>query len=362
MQKRIYFIISSFIQIIISILMIIYKSKVVQHVIQSYKDLQVDGNEEMWVESIKMYETDGEMLITVISTLSIIFGIAILWNLFRKKDKYSNGLILTLSIITLLTTESSILSILTIINILVCVWGNKKDKEDNLKKEENEEANIDENPKMKRITFGKNDIQLGILAIIIYIFLPEVIALLPLSYIPLSIILDVSLMVIYYVLFRKEVTEAFKNLMKNIKKYLNFVVNKQVAMFFVYILVGVVVTLIKGDDATSVNQQVAESLPMLYIVPMSVLYAPFVEEILFRGALRRFIKNDKLFILISGISFGLLHTLAEATVFDMLLLSLPYAILGSFFAYLYAKTNNITTSMMAHFFHNSLACVMMLLG
>lgn len=58
------------------------------------------------------------------------------------------------------------------------------------------------------------------------------------------------------------------------------------------------------------NQQTIEELlksaPLIMIIS-SCLFAPIEEELLFRGALRKCIKNKKVFIAYSGLIFGLMH-------------------------------------------------------
>ena len=112
----------------------------------------------------------------------------------------------------------------------------------------------------------------------------------------------------------------------------------------------------------SENQKTVEALPIWYSLPLAVIYAPIVEETLFRGCIRRFVKNDKLFIFISGLAFGLLHTVfSEVNLYDAIIQSIPYATIGCFLAYLYVKTNNICTNMAFHCFHNSMAMILLIL-
>ena len=88
---------------------------------------------------------------------------------------------------------------------------------------------------------------------------------------------------------------------------------------------------------------------------------PIVEEVIFRGVLRRFIKNNTLFIIASGIIFGVLHTIGEASLANIIIMAMPYAVLGGGWAYLYAKTDNITNNILAHAFQNTLATLLSLM-
>ena len=100
-------------------------------------------------------------------------------------------------------------------------------------------------------------------------------------------------------------------------------------------------------------------MPRWFIVPAAIIWAPIVEELIFRGSLRRFIKNNKIFIVISAVVFGLLHTIVEATLTNVLFMAIPYMVIGGFFAYLYAKTENICTNIFSHAFFNTIATIFM---
>ena len=94
-----------------------------------------------------------------------------------------------------------------------------------------------------------------------------------------------------------------------------------------------------------------------------MIWAPIVEESIFRGLIRRFMpNNDKLFILVSAVLFGLLHTIGqEANLYDTLVQSLQYVAMGGVMAYTYVKSNNICTNIGVHFCQNTLASVLMIL-
>ena len=109
-----------------------------------------------------------------------------------------------------------------------------------------------------------------------------------------------------------------------------------------------------GDNAQSINEMEIEKLPIMYIAFTALLYTPFVEEVVFRGSIRRVLRNDYTFIIASGLIFGLLHTASEATLFEIIVKGLPYITIGTYCAYLYVKSENITVSMISHFIHNLL--------
>ena len=89
-----------------------------------------------------------------------------------------------------------------------------------------------------------------------------------------------------------------------------------------------------------------------YIIISSVLYAPIVEETIFRLSIRKLFKNDKIFILISGFVFGALHVVGSFERFADLAYILAYSIPGFVFAYALVKSKNIFVPMSLHIFHN----------
>ena len=117
---------------------------------------------------------------------------------------------------------------------------------------------------------------------------------------------------------------------------------------------NVVIAMI-SNGGTAGNQESINKLfeiSPLYVYFASVIYAPIVEELVFRKAIRNIIPNGILFILVSGIVFGGLHIIGNVEIWYDLLYLIPYSIPGLIFAYILYKTDNIFVSMGLHFLHN----------
>lgn len=357
MKKRILLIFSLVLQIIYSLHIAFFTNGHLTNVIKDYQELYNETGEQVYLDSVTKFQTNGQDILVGIAIITIIFNLVILYKLSRKKDYNGGILVVVLGLISFFINENFTVGLLSAFNVIIGLMGIKKNKkeEENIKKEK-------QIPNNDRFLVTKSMRWFALVPILAFFFLPDVVKLLPFSYIPLSIILDVLMVLICIPFFFTELKRDIKIFWNNRKIYLKYIIKWQSIMLLVYFLVSFVVFYIKGDATQSVNQQIAESLPMLYIIPSSLIYAPLVEELVFRGSLRRLIKNNALFILISGLSFGIIHTMYEATLFDMVLLSLPYATLGCFFAALYVKTENCTSSMISHFIHNAIACIMILLG
>ena len=98
----------------------------------------------------------------------------------------------------------------------------------------------------------------------------------------------------------------------------------------------------------------------LYMAFSSIIYAPFIEEIIFRKTIKNVIKNKYIFIIISGFVFGIVHVTNYKDLSEILM-SIPYIIMGIDFAYIYYKTNNIFTTMTFHLCHNLILFILQLI-
>ena len=90
----------------------------------------------------------------------------------------------------------------------------------------------------------------------------------------------------------------------------------------------------------------------IYACITTIIFAPILEELVFRLSFRKMFKNDLLFIIISGLFFGSMHVLSS-TSYSELLYVIPYSIPGFIFAYTLIKSDNIFVPIGLHFIHNS---------
>ncbi len=179
-----------------------------------------------------------------------------------------------------------------------------------------------------------------------------------------------------------------------------------------------IITQIFGLNSISYNQELLEQIfrcaPILTALTGAIC-APIVEELIFRGAIKRVIKNKKVFIIVSGLTFGLLHVLRYIspvfciliagilidiifeskldknrkfklyvlTIVVMLFVSIlsvhivsgsfynvllninfseainsiSYIVIGLYLAYIYAKYDNIYINIWCHIINNALAYI-----
>lgn len=182
-------------------------------------------------------------------------------------------------------------------------------------------------------------------------------------------ILYLLLIILIIVLINIKSLEAnWKNMKKNynkyFSKYLKYWIITTCAVLFINLILYLCFTNSISGNETLIRQTL-KTYP-IYCIFSSIIFAPIVEEIVFRKSIRNIISNKKIFIIVSGLFFGWLHVGGNITVWSDLLYIIPYSIHGGLFAYFLVKTDNIFVSMGFHFLHNgimtSLQVLLLLLG
>lgn len=136
----------------------------------------------------------------------------------------------------------------------------------------------------------------------------------------------------------KKIKETYKT-----SVVLKFLGNVIVVTFTLYIVrfaasyVSSLIALIFKLESTTIdNQKMIESLlgsaPAMMIISACIL-APISEELLFRGAMKKAIKNKKVFITVSGLTFGLAH-ITDSFLFVFEILSI-----GILLSYIWGKSS-----------------------
>ena len=162
--------------------------------------------------------------------------------------------------------------------------------------------------------------------------------------------------IILFLIYRKKFTNDFKKYIKKFKTYIMEYMEYWALAFGLMIISNMVITGILPDSVAT-NQEILNSTfdkSPLYMIISACLFAPFIEETIFRLSIRNMFKNDTLFIIISGFIFGSLHVIGSSTRWMDLAYFIPYSIPGFIFAYTLVKSKNIFVPMSLHLFHNSL--------
>lgn len=226
----------------------------------------------------------------------------------------------------------------------------------------NEKKKI-ELPIISKKEITKKDIIKSILAILIFVFIMFVLPLLNIRKKVFSYIFYIIIFLSVLLLQKDELKEQFLVFKSNFKKYIPFIFKRYIKMLGIMLLVAVPIVLLNKGNVSSNQQEINtmfKNVPFITFI-LTVLYAPFVEECIFRLSLSKLIKNGKLFIVISGFLFGLLHMIDKFTSFYDLLYVLQYSALGICLAKAYKDSNNIFVPMSMHFIQNFIASILVLL-
>ena len=180
------------------------------------------------------------------------------------------------------------------------------------------------------------------------------------------------MLVVFYVVilslmvgvFYKQLIHDFKIFKSYFKEYFVLILKTWGKALLLVAIAAIIIYII--TDKMKANNQIAlqnsfNSDPV-FIALLSMFYAPIAEELMFRGVLRKFIKNKKLFVIVSGVVFGLMHVIDDSKTLAEFSYVFVYSILGIYLAGIYARTNNLCTNIFMHFMQNTLSVIGMILS
>ena len=163
-------------------------------------------------------------------------------------------------------------------------------------------------------------------------------------------------LLILFFIFRKEYIRNFKDYIKNFKTYMPKYMEYWALAFSLMLISNfIIITLFPNSVAT--NQEAINDILVeapFYMIVSAVIFAPFLEETIFRLSFRKIFKNDLVFIILSGLVFGGLHVIGSFNNLVDLIYIIPYSIPGIVFAYTLVKSKNIFIPISLHFFHNGI--------
>lgn len=176
----------------------------------------------------------------------------------------------------------------------------------------------------------------------------------------LSFAASILLILIYVLVYLKDLKKDLKDFKKNFNDYFSigfkYWLSGIIIMFFSNLMIGNLFPSANPNNEEIV-QETIKSAPFISLI-MTTITAPIIEELTFRKSFREIISNKNLFVIISGISFGLVHIIFSFTnIYDFLYI-IPYAGLGIMLALMYVETNNIFTSIFMHALHNGIFTIL----
>ena len=187
-----------------------------------------------------------------------------------------------------------------------------------------------------------------------------------------KIITKFWMLIVFYVVilslmigvFYKQLIHDFKIFKSYFKEYFVLILKTWGKALVLIMITTIIIQII--THTTQANNQIAlqnsfNSNPV-FIALLAMFYAPIAEELMFRGVFRKFIKNKKLFVIVSGVVFGLMHVIDDSKTLAEFSYVFVYSILGIYLAGIYAKTNNLCTNIFMHFMQNTLSVIGMILS
>lgn len=184
----------------------------------------------------------------------------------------------------------------------------------------------------------------------------------------MSFIIFIVLFFTYKKIIKKDYESFRKEKNKNITYIIKMFVIFMIVKYLVSFISVLIMTLLNFDTSsmTSVNQNLIESYvkssPILMLISTAIL-APFYEEVLFRLGFKKVIKSKYVFVILSGMIFGLMHVFPLEEGIPLMLgimQSITYVTMGMFLSYVYYKTDNIFISIGIHFLNNLLSVLAMI--
>ena len=155
----------------------------------------------------------------------------------------------------------------------------------------------------------------------------------------------------FLIIYHKKLIDDMKRLKTN--NLILIAICTVVLLVLNYLLTNLLVSLgVKMDNQDSIIEMMEYYKPLMIL--STVIFAPIVEEILFRYSLSTLFKSNIVFIIISSLIFGLLHGIGIATI--------VYVLMGAILAYTYIKTDkNVFASSIIHIINNAFGVLSMLI-
>lgn len=170
--------------------------------------------------------------------------------------------------------------------------------------------------------------------------------------------ITILIVMVSVLLFLPELKRDVPMFCEHIGTYSRFFFPKFLRFFVLYYVVALALTII--TQAPAANQELLAQVSLPILAFSALVYAPVLEEVIYRGFLRRWIPDGNTFIVVSALIFGVIHMLHPGQTALQYLYVIEYAMLGGFLAWLYVKSDNICLAMMGHFFLNLAAFIPML--
>lgn len=172
----------------------------------------------------------------------------------------------------------------------------------------------------------------------------------------------IILILIYIIKDHKYLKEKWFDFIQNIKKYFEISFKNWFTGFLIMLLSNIIINYFVsglGENESAV-QILIKQIPITAFILTTIL-APFTEEMVFRKSLKDCVTNKWVYMILSGLIFGLIHTSIDTNILELLLI-IPYGALGFMFAKTVSETDNIYPAIMMHMLHNGILTLLAIFG
>ena len=182
-----------------------------------------------------------------------------------------------------------------------------------------------------------------------------------------TILIEILTILFIFLLFKKEIVHMWKDFYENRDKYFKKYFKYWFLILILMAFSNGIITLINKSEISNNQEAINDMFKRLpiYTYILSVFLAPIIEELVFRFCFMKIFNNKYLYIILSGVIFGLFHIIGSfESAYDFLFL-VPYSIPGLIFAYILYDSKNIFNTIWLHFVHNGismLASIILLLA
>jgi len=165
-------------------------------------------------------------------------------------------------------------------------------------------------------------------------------------------------------LFKKEIKNGIKDLKENFNDRAYLSIKCWAIGFIIMGISSLILSFVLKKSLSGNESIIRENIQKapVYMIISCCFLAPLFEELIFRKMLSVIIKNKYLFIVLSGFIFGALHVIGTSESMIEYLYIIPYGAMGSSFAYLLSKTDNIALPIAVHMLHNSILILKQIIG
>ena len=179
------------------------------------------------------------------------------------------------------------------------------------------------------------------------------------AFLSISFVIIYQLMVILTIMYiyKEELATDFKEFRNNRKQYMKPCAKYLLLSFLLVGISNAIIMQISNMDMARNQEEIVKltnALPLVSII-LAVMFAPILEELVFRLSIRKVCGNKNLlFIILSGVIFAALHVIGVSETWQEYLFIISYSIPGFIFAYALVKSNNIFVPIVLHTINNAI--------